>query len=106
MKLYSHIRKVRSGFTLLEMLLAVAICAVVLASINGVFFGAMRLRNKAAQNIEEALPMQQTLRIMKRDFQGIVPPGGTLAGPFQTATVAGTMGQPPGSTAFYTCSGI
>ncbi|HEY0455776.1 MAG TPA: type II secretion system protein GspJ [Verrucomicrobiae bacterium] len=106
MNILSPIKTVRSGFTLLEMLLAIAICAVVLVAINAVFFGALRLRNRAAQSIEEDLPMQQALRIMKRDLQGIVPPGGTLAGPFQTATAGGAMGQPPGSTGFHTCTGV
>ncbi len=34
------------AFTLIEMLLAVAICAIVLVAINGVFATAVRLREK------------------------------------------------------------
>lgn len=74
----------RQGFTLLEVLLAVAVFAVVLAAINGVFFGALRLRNRTAESFERALPIDQAVGIIRRDLQGIVPPGGSLAGEFQT----------------------
>lgn len=93
-----------SGFTLLELLLAVAIFGVVLAAINTVFFSAMRLRNKTSSAIEEALPVQQTLSLLKRDLQGLMVPG-TIAGPLQTATVGGVMSQ-QGGPVFYTCSAV
>src|SRR4051794_21731005 len=71
------------GFTLLELLLAVAIFGIVLAAINTVFFSAMRLRNKTVAAIQEALPLQQTLTLIKHDLQGLVVPG-TIAGALQT----------------------
>ena len=94
---------------MLELLLAVAIFAVVLASINGVFYSAMRLQRKAAGTIEEAVPLQQSLSILKRDLQGLVAPGGVLAGPLQSGTLSGNSSGPtvpPGSTTFYTCNGV
>src|SRR5207248_1409247 len=108
----------RSGFTLLELLIAMGIFAVVLTAINGVFFGAMRLQRASARTVEEAVPLQQALAILKRDLQGIVAPGGTMAGPLQpsSASIASAsmlpqggaagngMGQ-QGSTIFYTCTG-
>ena len=48
----------RSGFTLLELLLAVAAFALVLAAINGVFYGALRLRNKTVAGFDDSLPLQ------------------------------------------------
>lgn len=93
----------QKGFTLLELLLAVAIFGIVLAAINTVFFGALRLRNKTTQAIEEALPVQQTLALLKRDLQGLMVPG-TLAGPFQTSVAGGLMEQ-QASTVFFTCTG-
>lgn len=106
------------GFTLLEILIAVSIFAILLAAINGVFYSAMRLQRSATRTVEEALPIQQTLAILKRDLQGIVAPGGPLTGPLQPSTAAtgtaanmvpqgasgGGMGQ-QGSTVFYTCTG-
>src|SRR5207244_72734 len=56
----------RRGFTLLELLIAVSIFAIVLAAINGVFYAAMRLQRSATRNVEESLPVQQVLTLIKR----------------------------------------
>src|SRR5438876_1230732 len=82
------IRVSHRGFTLLELLLAVSIFALVLAAINSVFYAAMRLQRSAARTVEEALPIQQALVILKKDLQGIVAPGGVLAGPLQPSIAA------------------
>ena len=82
------------AFTLIEMLLAVAICAIVLVAINGVFATAVRLRDKTSETIEDALPVNQALDIMHRDLKGTVGPGGVLAGDFKCGAQAmgATMG--------------
>jgi type II secretion system protein J len=82
------------AFTLIEMLLAVAICAIVLVAINGVFATAMRLRDKTSEAIEEALPVNRALDTMYRDLKGTVGPGGILAGDFRCGAQAmgATMG--------------
>jgi type II secretion system protein J len=72
------------AFTLIEVLLAVSVFAIVLAAINSVFFGALRLRNKAVQSFERALPLQQALAFIQKDLEGIMLPGGRLAGTFTT----------------------
>src|SRR4051794_25723604 len=96
----------KSGaFTLLELLLAVAIFGVILAAINTVFYGALRLRNKTAQMIEQAIPVEKTLGIIKKDLRGVVIPGGPMGGALQTGQTmsSSTMGQ-QGGTVFYTCT--
>ena len=82
------------AFTLIEMLLAVAICAIVLVAINGVFATAVRLRDKTSNAIEESLPVNRALEIMHRDLKGTVGPGGLLAGDFRCGAQAmgATMG--------------
>ena len=50
-----------NAFTLLELLIAVSIFAMVLTAINGVFYGAMRLQSKSSRAVEESLPAQQTV---------------------------------------------
>src|SRR6185369_17743628 len=92
------------AFNLLELLIAVAIFSMVLLAINGVFYGAMRLRTKTSRMVEASLPIQQTVAIIKRDLQGIVVPGGMLSGSLKSDTASGSMGQ-PGATEFYTCTG-
>ena len=76
----------KRAFTLIEILLAVAIFAVVLTAMNGVFYGALHLRDRTARLVESALPIQQAVTIIKHDLQGLVPPSGTVAG-----TLAGPL---------------
>jgi general secretion pathway protein J len=102
-----HIDRRSSGFTLLELLIAVAIFAVVLAAINTVFYAAMRLRNRTALSFEEKLPLQHAAAVIQRDLAGIVVPGGTIFGQFTTdqTTGSGSLGQ-EGATEFYTSTAI
>jgi type II secretion system protein J len=93
------------AFTLIELLIAVMVFAIVLASINAVFYGAIRLRNKAAESLEAALPIQQAAAIIQRDLASIVAPGGTLSGEFQTSTGSNSVtGQV--SPDFYVSTGV
>lgn len=78
------------GFTLIEVLIAVAIFALVLTSIHAVFYSAIKLRNKTTDTIEAGLPLQQTLAILRRDLASLMPPGGTLSGQLQTALLSGS----------------
>jgi type II secretory pathway component PulJ len=74
----------RSGaaFTLMEMLLALGTSAIVLAGIGGVFFSAMRLRERTLAVVDEAAPLHHTLTLLRRDLQCARPPGSGLAGDF------------------------
>jgi type II secretory pathway component PulJ len=74
---------------LIEILIAVTAFAIVLAAINTVFYSALRLRNKTALALDEALPMQQAMAVMKRDLANIVVPGGRISGAFQTTPTIG-----------------
>ncbi|HOX57795.1 MAG TPA: type II secretion system protein GspJ [Candidatus Paceibacterota bacterium] len=82
------------AFTLIEMLLAVAICAIVLVAINGVFATAVRLRDKTAEAIEDSLPINRSFEILCRDLRGAVGPGGWFQGDFRCGVqaVGATMG--------------
>jgi hypothetical protein len=86
-------------------LIAVVAFGIVLAAINAVFYGALRLRNKTTDSLREALPMQQALAIIKRDLANIVVPGGPLSGVLQTTLTADML---PGraSPDFYTSTGF
>lgn len=82
----------RRGFTLLEILVATAVGAIVLLVINATFFGALRLSNTTHEHLEEDRAMQHTLGIIRRDLAGVMLPGGTLAGELQT-TLASSLTQ-------------
>lgn len=78
---------------MLELLLAILVFSIVLGALHVVFFSAFKLRNKTSDTIERALPLQQTLAIIKRDLANLLPPGGTLSGALQsTPTVSPTTG--------------
>lgn len=66
------------AFTLIELLLAMALFALVLSAVSGVLYAAMRLRARSAQAIEESLPVERALAILRRDLAGIVLPTGTV----------------------------
>jgi type II secretion system protein J len=72
----------RRAFTLLEVLIATLIFAVVLAAMNAAFYSALRLRSTTTRLVEESLPLQHACALMKADLRGALAPGGTLAGAF------------------------
>lgn len=74
MQVNATIRTQNRAFTLLEVLLAVGIFAIVLFAINTVFFSALRLERATSRNLDERLPLNQALDILRRDLQGAVPP--------------------------------
>jgi type II secretion system protein J len=71
----------------MELLIAVVAFSVVLAAINAVFYGALRLRNKSVRAIDEAAPLQLALVYLQKDLANLVAPGGLLSGTFQTSKV-------------------
>jgi type II secretion system protein J len=79
--------RITHAFTLMEVMLALTVSAIVLAAIGGMFFAALRLRDRTAAALDATAPLYQALSIMRRDFQGALPPGyGSLptAGDFKT----------------------
>lgn len=72
------------AFTLLELLLATAIFAIVLVAINVVFFAGLQLRKVTNANLEAALPLEQALSILRKDLQNVTVPGGMLCGHFRS----------------------
>ena len=83
----------RSAFTLLELLIAVVAFAIVLAAINGVFYSALKLRNRSAASLEKSLPLTQALTILKRDLASLAPPG-KLAKELQTSPTSSASSAP------------
>lgn len=81
-----------SGFTLLEVIIATAVSAIVLLVVQGVFFGALRLQNASDRQSATALPLQRTLDIVAADLRGMTLPGGTLSGDFQSDADLGLFG--------------
>lgn len=89
MKTTYPITQSRGGFTLMELVLAMGICAIVLAAINAIFFSALHLREVTMQAVDESLPVQQALTTLRRDLQCAMPPStnGVLSGDFKVGDV-------------------
>jgi type II secretion system protein J len=79
------------GFTLIEMILAVGVAAIVLISINAVFFSALHLRETTANSVDEMTPVEQAFAVLRRDLQCAVTPNGLLSGDFKIGNVT-TLG--------------
>lgn len=75
------------AFTLLEVLLAVGIFAIILLAINTVFYSALKLRQRTNEALSESLPIHQALTIMRRDLRGAMQPVGVLASSFKDGLV-------------------
>lgn len=80
----------RYAFTLLEVLIAIAVFAIVLAAINTVFYSALRLRNRTMASLDESAPMDHALAIIRRDIANIVAPNQTNY-PLQSTIISQTQ---------------
>ncbi len=97
----------RCGFTLIELILAIGVTAIVLIAVNGVFFSAMRLRESTVAAVDGALPVQQALTTLRRDLEGAMPPrtNGIFAGDFKVGGVTSIGLNQPVDIELYTTTG-
>ncbi len=81
-----------AGFTLIEALLALAISAVVLSAIGGVFYSAMRLRDRTIAALEPVSRVHPAISIIRRDLKGATWPGGVMTGVFRCGALGAQFG--------------
>ena len=85
-----------NAFTLIEMILAVGVAAIVLISVNAVLFTALHLRDDTADMVDAATPVDATVTFLKRDLQCVVTPtNGTskfLSGSFRVGNGITSLG--------------
>jgi prepilin-type N-terminal cleavage/methylation domain-containing protein len=87
-------KREHAGFTLIEVMVAMVAFAIILAAINGVFWGALKLQKRTAESVDAALPIEQALAVIRNDLINIVPPGGQFMGTFSaTVGLNSTMNQ-------------
>ena len=96
------------AFTLIEMILSIGIMALVMIAINSVLFSALKLRESTYRSLEESLPVEQSLAILRRDLQGAVPPSeeALLAGSFRVGGVASLGSSLPVAIELSTTTGV
>ena len=108
-------RRLERGFTLLELMIATVIGAVVLLVINATYFGALRLHNSTNEKVDSDRVIDRALSLVQRDLDGVmlpagtaVPPAGAFHGQFQdtpTDTLTQEFSDTRVSPDFYTTSG-
>ena len=98
----------RRAFTLIELILSIAIMAIVLVAVNAVFYTAMRLRESTRAAVDDSLPIEQSLGILRRDLQGAMAPSsnGVFAGSFKAGAVTSLGSSLPVAVEFNTTTGI
>ena len=78
------------AFTLIEMILAIGVAAIVLIAVNAVLFTALHLREATADMVDAATPVDQAVTFLRRDLQCVVTPtNGTskvLSGDFRVGS--------------------
>jgi type II secretion system protein J len=72
------------GFTLVELLIASIVGAIVLLAISGTYFDALRLHNTTNDQVDRNMALQRALGLVKGDLSGVLLPKGPLSGQFQS----------------------
>lgn len=94
-----EIRNSKFGFTLIEVILAIGISAIVILTITAVFYAALHLRDATQDFVDSTTPVNQTMTFLRRDLESVVPPtNGTakvLSGDFKVGNITALgIGQP------------
>ena len=111
MKTSHHASRIthHAAFTLIEMILAIGVAAIVLVAVNAVLFTALHLRNATANLVDAASPVDQTVTFLRRDLQCLMTPtNGTsklLSGSFKVGNVNSSGGGEPVAAEMFTATG-
>ena len=101
--------KKQSAFTLVEMILAIGVAAIVLAAVNAVLFTALHLRRVTTEAVDAATPLDQAVTFLRRDLQCVVTPtNGTskfLSGSFRAGTITSPGASEPVAVEMFTATG-
>jgi type II secretion system protein J len=103
----SHQRKIsnNSAFTLLEVLIATFIAAIVLAAMNATFYAALHLRSVTNALVENSIPMNHAASVLKADLRGTLITGGTMAISIESPGTESGNNQPT-DLDIYTTTGV
>jgi len=99
-----------AAFTLVEMILAIGVAALVLVAVNAVLFTALHLREVTTDVVDAATPVDQAFTWLRRDLQCVVTPtNGTskvLSGSFRVGTgITSTGVNEPAAAEIFTATG-
>ena len=106
----SRITHHASAFTLIEMILAIGIAAIVLIAVSAVFFTSVRLRDATSEMVDAASPVDSAMAYLRRDLECCVAPtNGTskvLSGGFRVGNGLTSVGvSDPVAVEMFTATG-
>ena len=89
------------AFTLIEMVLAIGVSAMVLIAVNTALFASLRLRDATANAVDAAAPVDQAVSFIRRDLQCVVTPSNSVSMVLSGSFKAGNVSSPgvPGAVA-------
>ena len=97
------------AFTLIEMILAIGVAAIVLITVSTVFFAAIRLRDETQNVVDNAKPADLAMATMRRDLECVVTPtNGTtkvLSGDFRVGDITSSGNNEPVAIEMFTATG-
>jgi type II secretion system protein J len=97
------------AFTLIEMVLAIGVAAIVLIAVNAVLFTSLRLRDATTDVVDAATPVDQAVTFLRRDLECVVTPtNGTskvLSGDFRVGNVSSAGVPEPVAIEMFTATG-
>jgi len=85
-------RRAQHGFTLVEVILALALSGMLVLSAYASLRAAMKARDRALVMVGPVRTTQVAMDILRQDLESALPPVGTLAGPFVGELVEGSQG--------------
>jgi type II secretion system protein J len=88
------------GFSLLELILAIAMAAMLALSLYTAMNVALRARATAQRAVEPTRTVMIAMDILQQDFASVPPPTGTLGGPFYGTHAPGGAGGDSDSVEF------
>jgi prepilin-type N-terminal cleavage/methylation domain-containing protein len=91
-----------AAFTLLEMLVALAMAAIIAGSLYSALRIGFRARASAEASVEPIRTAEMATSVLRADFECAVRATGTLAGPFVGTDTTGDGGLPADAVSFYT----
>lgn len=98
------------AFTLIELLLAITLSAIIISATVAVLFGALRLRNETERRADASAALQQALSVLRRDLANIALPASdstnAMAGSLVYGGITG-INDPAGTgMQLYTTTGV
>jgi type II secretion system protein J len=109
MKIGFRTSSLNNAFTLIEVILAIGVAAIVLIAANMVFFSALRLRDATENAVDNETPVDQATSTMERDFECVVTPtNGTskvLSGDFRVGNIISAGSGEPVAVEMRTATG-